>query len=78
MEMIYQKLKLAFADVFDEEDLEINSETSAADVMGWDSLNHLRLIAAVERLFAIKFATIEIRKAQNVGEFVRIIESKLS
>ena len=78
MEMIYQKLKLAFADVFDEEDLEINSETSAADIMGWDSLNHLRLIAAVERLFAIKFATIEIRKAQNVGEFVRIIESKLS
>jgi acyl carrier protein len=75
---IFRRLRRVFDDVFDEEGLEITAMTSAADVMGWDSFNHIRLVAAVERTFGIKFHTAEVQKARNVGEFVQVIAAKVS
>jgi len=55
---------------------------TAADVDGWDSLAHINLIIAVERKLGIKFATAEISRMkepdQNVGTFLRLIESKVA
>ena len=54
-EEIYGKLNEVFQDVFDDEDITVNDSTVAADVDGWDSLEHINLIVAVERCFGIKF-----------------------
>ena len=52
-EEIYGKLNEVFQDVFDDEDITVNDSTVAADVDGWDSLEHINLIVAVERCFGI-------------------------
>ena len=73
-EEIYGKLNEVFQDVFDDEELEVNDATVASDVDGWDSLEHINLIVAVERCFGIKFTMGETTGLKNVGEMVdRII-----
>ena len=76
---VMQKL---FQEVFDDPDLEISDELTADDVELWDSLEHINLIIATENRFKIKFTTAEMSRLkehdQNVGSFIRMIESKLS
>ena len=73
-EEIYGKLNEVFQDVFDDEDITVNDSTVAADVDGWDSLEHINLIVAVERCFGIKFTMGETTGLKHVGEMVdRII-----
>ena len=64
------------ADTFDEDDLVVTPETTAADVEEWDSLSHIRLIVAIEREFGFKFSNAEIDGLENVGDLVRAIEAK--
>ena len=73
---IYAKLTEVFRDVFDDEDIVPTAETTAADVDGWDSLTHIRLVLAVSKAFAVKFSASEIGNLKNVGEFVTLIEKK--
>lgn len=73
-EEIYGKLNEVFQDVFDDEDITVSDSTVASDVDGWDSLEHINLIVAVERCFGIKFTMGETTGLKNVGEMVdRII-----
>ena len=69
----YEKLNAVFADVFDDDALTVNDETTAADVDGWDSLMHITLIDAVEEEFDISFDMKTIVKLKNVGEMVDVI-----
>ena len=72
-EEVYERLNAVFADVFDDEELTVNDETTAADVDGWDSLVHITLIDAVEEEFDISFDMKTIVKLKNVGEMVDVI-----
>jgi len=67
-----------FREVFDIDDLEIDSLTSAKDVDGWDSLNHIRLVVTIEKELGIRFTTGEISDLQNVGEMAELIFNKQS
>ena len=53
-EEVYERLNAVFRDVFDDKELTVNDETTAADVDGWDSLIHITLIDAVEEEFDIR------------------------
>jgi acyl carrier protein len=70
-----------FQDVFEDPNLEISEEMTAHDVERWDSLEHINLIIATENKFKIKFTTAEMSRLngseQNVGSFIKMIESKL-
>ncbi len=57
-------------DVFDEPNLVITEETTAADVDGWDSLTHLSLIDELEEKYNISFSLAEVTGSKNVGELV--------
>ena len=72
-EEVYERLNAVFADVFDDEQLTVNDEPTAADVDGWDSLVHITLIDAVEEEFDISFDMKTIVKLKNVGEMVDVI-----
>ena len=72
-EEVYERLNAVFADVFDDDELTVNDETTAADVEGWDSLMHITLIDAVEEEFDISFDMKTIVKLKNVGEMVDVI-----
>ena len=49
---------------------------TAADVPGWDSVNHITLVVETERVFGIKFRTTEIEDLKNVGDLFRLIKAK--
>ena len=74
---IYNKLTPIFREVFDDENVTPEPETTAADVSGWDSLSNILLVVAVEEEFGITFSTGEVAGLKNVGEFVRVIQSRV-
>ena len=73
-----QKLSEIMEDTFDVEDIKIDENTTAEDIEEWDSLSHIRLVVAVEREFGIKFKNSELEGLMKVGDFVKLIDSKLS
>lgn len=74
---ILDELQPIFQDIFDDEELEITEETTADDIEDWDSMEHLHLAIAIEKI-NIKFAFDEMKKLKNVGEMVMLIDSKVS
>jgi acyl carrier protein len=73
---IYSRLAEIFHDVFDDDSITITPELSAADVDGWDSLAHIRLLLTVEKAFKVKFSTSEIGKLKNVGDLVKLVKAQ--
>lgn len=67
-----------FHDVFDDDGIVLRPDLKAADVDGWDSLAHVRLLLTIERKMGIKFNAVEAGKLKNVGELIELVDSKLS
>lgn len=76
MEEIYSRLNEVFRDVFDDDTIEVNAETTAEDIEDWDSLNHITLIDAVESEFKVRFTMGEVSGMKNVGEMAEIIKER--
>lgn len=75
-EEILKKINDIFIDTLDNEDIVLRYETTANDVEDWDSLNHIQLVVAVEKQFAIRFASQEILNWNNVGDMIDCIIKK--
>ena len=75
---IYAKLTEIFHAMLEGETVTLTPETTADDVPGWDSMNHIFIVVEIERQFGIKFQTAEMEELKNVGELVQLIGSKLS
>lgn len=73
---IFSVLTGLFRDVFDDDSVTPHESMTAADVEGWDSLSHIRLVVAVEEKFSLRFTTVEINDLKNVGDFVDLIMRK--
>jgi acyl carrier protein len=67
-----------FRDVLDDDSIELQFSTTAADVEDWDSLNHIQLIVAIEKKFNIRFTTTEIHTFKNIGDLITAIINKSS
>ena len=76
-EEVYETLNGVFQDVFDDESIVVNDDTTSEDVDDWDSLEHINLIAAVEQEFGVKFNMGQVVSMKNVGEMVDIILSQI-
>lgn len=74
---VYQKLNLVFQDVFDDDSIVVNDNTTAADIEDWDSLEHINLMVAIEKDFGMKFSMAEVTGLKNVGEMVDVILKRL-
>jgi len=72
-----KQIQAIFIDVLDNEEIVINTETTANDVDEWDSLTHIQLIVAIEKHFKVKFLANEIHSWKNVGEMITCIQSKI-
>jgi acyl carrier protein len=76
-EQIETELTRIFRDIFDDPTLVPREDMTAGDVEGWDSLNHINLIVAIERAFRIKLTLSEIQRLQNVGALMQLIAQKV-
>lgn len=76
-ERVFETLNEVFRDVFDDESITVEEETTADDIEDWDSLEHINLIAAVEQEFGMKFTMGQVVTMKNVGEMADIIMSQI-
>ena len=77
-EEVFATLNEVFQDVFDDDSITVNEETTADDIEDWDSLEHINLIAAVEQEFGMKFTMGQVVTMKNVGEMADIIMSQIA
>lgn len=70
---VITRLTNVFRDVFDDASLNINDNTTSADIDEWDSIEHINLIGAVEHEFGMRFKMREVSGMKNVGEMIGII-----
>jgi acyl carrier protein len=73
---VMARLADTIKEVFENDSLVINEETTAHDVDEWDSLSHLSLVSEIEKIFQMKFALGELVKLQNVGQMADLIIKK--
>jgi acyl carrier protein len=71
------RLNEVFQDVFDDDELAINRESTARDVEGWDSLMHVTLLINIEKAFGVKFTSSEVARLKSVGDLLDLISAKL-
>jgi acyl carrier protein len=60
-------------DVLEEENLVITESTTAKEVPGWDSLNHVRLLVHIEQAYGISFPVDSVERLENVGELIALV-----
>jgi len=74
--MISHELKTVILKALRLDEWEITEATTAAQVPGWDSLNHINVVLAVEKHFGIRFKGAEVLRLKSVGDLQRLIDSK--
>ena len=73
-----ERLTDIFRTLFNNTYLVLRDELVATDVPGWDSLNHLSLMVAIEKEFEVKFTHGEVAKMQNVADLKTVLSGKLA
>jgi acyl carrier protein len=75
--MISERLKNIIQKELNLESFDFQDNTTASQVPGWDSFNHINIILAVEKDYNLHFKGLEILKVKNLGELQKLIDSKL-
>lgn len=74
--MISDRLKGVVLGVLKLDDFDLQDNTTAAEVPGWDSLTHVAILAAVEKEYGIRFRSLEVLRLKNVGELQALVSRK--
>lgn len=69
------QIKELIADVLDLDEEDITAELSPDDTEYWDSMNHLRLVTALEEEFDIKLTMDEVQSIENVGDIYAVVKN---
>ena len=56
---------------------EIYKGTQFDEIPGWDSLNHDKIILAINTKLSVKIKNIEVLECRNIGDLQRLIYKKL-
>jgi acyl carrier protein len=75
--MISAELKAVILQQLNLDDFDLQDDTIAPQVPGWDSLNHINIIIAVQEKFGVKFNRRELLQFQCVGDLQKLVDSKL-
>jgi acyl carrier protein len=65
-----------FRDVFDDDKLQLRADMSPDTLPTWDSLGHIRLIAALEDAFELSFTLEEIESMTSVSKILSVLADK--
>jgi acyl carrier protein len=72
-EEMFESVNEVFRDVFDDDGIIVGETTTAGDIEDWDSLEHINLILALEKMFGMKFTMGEVTGMKDVGAMVDIL-----
>lgn len=71
-----EALQRVFREVFDDEALVLAEGMVRTDLPAWDSLGHIRLVAALEEAFGVSFTIEEIESMTGVGRILDRLADK--
>ena len=77
MHMISNELKKVILDSLNLDAWDIQDDTAAHQVPGWDSLTHVNVILAIEKHFGVRFKSREVLSLKNLGDLQRLVDSKV-
>lgn len=63
--------------VLADESIRLTKEMTATSIDDWDSLNHIQIVVALEKHFAIRFTAAELVAYDTIGGLVDAIDAKL-
>jgi acyl carrier protein len=75
---IYEGLTEVFHEVFGDDSLRLTPTLSAEQVPDWDSVRMLNLVLAIEQRFEVRLRSRDVDQLKNVGDMVRLLESKIA
>ena len=76
-EEILNTVQDIFRDIFHDDSLILEESTNSDDIEDWDSMNHINLVSAIEKQFAIRFALGELQTLNDVGGMIDLMMKKL-
>jgi len=71
------KIKDAFREAMDNDDLEIELTDTFRDYDDWDSLAYLSMIAALDEEFGVEIENEEFEKLETVEDLLEAIKAKV-
>lgn len=70
------KLKQIFKELFKIEPGDFREDLDVNSVLGWDSMNHLNLVIALEESFNVSFSTEEVIQMTSVKAIIETLRGK--
>jgi len=75
---VLEDLTKIFCEVFDDNSIQINDNTTIEEIDGWDSLSDVNLLITIEERFNIKLDIYDLLHLKKVGAIKELIEDKLA
>ena len=75
---ILPKLTELFRDVFDDQAIVLRLETTADDIVGWDSMSQVRLAVEIEHRFGVTIKSAEMEEMRSVRGLLALIGERPS
>ena len=72
-EEVFERLTKVFQETLDDDSIILQETTTANDVEGWDSYEHINLMVGVEDEFGIKIPMGKVAHMKNVGELADLV-----
>ena len=68
------KLRHIVIDIVGHENFQLNIESKATDIEGWDSLSHVQIIHECETYLGVKFTLEEITNLNTIGDLISLMK----
>lgn len=75
---VFERVRGIAADVLKLPASQITAHSSPENIEGWDSVQHLNLILALEQDFSVQFEPEEIDQMSSIDRILNVIQSKLN
>jgi len=76
-EAILENVNKSFTKILEHSNFELNENTTANDVDGWESITHMMIITEIENTFNIKFKLMDLMNMDNIGDLITTIEKEI-
>jgi acyl carrier protein len=74
--MISERMKKVILAELQLDDFDLTDSMTAPQVPGWDSLSHVRILAAIEEEYNIKFRSLEVLRLKTIGQLQELVDRK--
>lgn len=75
---IEEKIRKIMSEILGVKENEIEEDSAIGDLANWDSLNHLKIVASIEREFGIQFTPDVLMDLEDFSDIVKATEDRVN